>query len=140
MNRREDRPRTPATADIDRLAHVLDELIRVPGTRIRLGLDSILGLVPGGGDLLGGALSAWIVNLLVDTIVGAVPVLGDLFDVAFKANRRNVELVQRYAAQPGEVQRGSRAVVVAVLLVLLAALIGAGLVAFLIVRAAVGLF
>ena len=144
--------------EVERLARLLDDVATIPGTRIRIGLDSLLGLLPAGGDVVGGALSAWIIiaaarlgappavlarmggNVLLDTAVGAVPVLGDLFDIAFRANRRNVDLIRRYVDAPGEVQRGSRAMVVAVLLVLLAAMIGAAFVAFLIVRWVIGLF
>lgn len=97
-----------------RLARFLDTAIRVPGTRVRFGADSIIGLIPGAGDLLGGALSAYIIieaaqlgiprhlllrmlaNLGIDMAVGAVPLLGDIFDVAFKANRRNLDLVERH--------------------------------------------
>ena len=144
--------------DVERLARLLDDVVTIPGTRIRLGVDALLGLVPGGGDVLSGALSGWILivaarlgappaviarmggNVLLDTIAGAVPVLGDLFDIAFRANRRNVELLRSYMATPGPVHRSSRAVVVVVLLILLAALIGAALVAILIVRWVIGLF
>lgn len=79
-----------------------------------MGADSLVGLIPGLGDVMGGALSAYIIveaarlgvprhvlvrmvaNLGVDMAVGSVPVLGDLFDVAFKANRRNMNLVERH--------------------------------------------
>jgi len=145
-------------ADVERLARLLDDIATIPGTRIRVGLDSLFGLLPAGGDVLGGALSAWIIvaaarlgappaviarmggNVLLDTVVGAVPVLGDLFDIAFRANRRNVNLLRSYVETPGPVHRSSRGVVAAVLLVLLAALSGAALVAVLIVRWVVGLF
>ena len=144
--------------DIERLAHLLDDLVPIPGTKIRVGLDSILGLLPGGGDLVGGALSAWILvaavrlgappavvarmgaNVLLDTAVGVVPVLGDVFDVAWRANRRNVDLLGRYAAAPQEVHRSSRGVLAIVLVVLLAALIGATFVTIWLVRLLVGLF
>jgi len=144
--------------DVERLARLLDDVATIPGTRIRVGLDALLGLLPAGGDVIGGALSAWILiaaarlgappsviarmggNVLLDTVAGAVPVLGDLFDIAFRANRRNVNLLRSYVESPGPVHRSSRALVVAVLLVLLTALIGAGWVAVLIVRWVVGLF
>ena len=144
--------------DVERLARLLDDVVAIPGTRIRLGVDALLGLLPAGGDVLSGALSGWILiaaarlgappsviarmggNVLLDTIVGAVPVLGDLFDIAFRANRRNVNLLRSYVETPGPVHRSSRAVVAVVLLVLLAALIGAAVVAVLIVRWVVGLF
>ncbi len=94
---------------------VLDDLIPIPGTGRGVGLDAILGfLLPGGGDaltavsavsilLLGikrgvpkAVLFRMIANLGLDALVGAVPVLGDVFDVAFRANRRNLELVERH--------------------------------------------
>lgn len=146
----------PRRRDIERLARLLDDVVPIPGTRIRVGLDSILGLLPGGGDLLGGALSAWIIlaavrlgappavvarmgaNVLVDTVVGAVPVLGDIFDVAWRANRRNVDLLGSYLDAPGPVHRRSRVVLAIVLLVLLAALICAAALTVLVVRWALG--
>lgn len=104
--------------NLDLLAHLLDDWFRVPGTSIRFGLDGILGLVPGLGDMLGGLASgvivvaAWfrgvphvtlarmVVNLGIDVLVGAVPFLGDAFDVAWKANRRNYALMTRHLRQP----------------------------------------
>lgn len=103
------------TTDLDRLravSDVLDNAIRVPGTEYRIGLDPILGLVPVVGDAPGAAASAYIVavattlgvpratlarmvlNLLVDALVGSIPVVGDVFDAVWKANARNVKLVE----------------------------------------------
>ena len=125
---------------IRRLAYVLDDLVRVPGTNIRFGLDAVLGLMPAGGDVAGGALSAYTIiraaglgagpavimrmglNVLIDTVVGAVPFLGDLFDFGWKSNRRNIALLDRYVTQPAPVQKSSRYVLIAVLCVLLAVL------------------
>ncbi len=123
------------------LARMLDSAIRVPGTNFTIGLDPILGLIPGLGDLAGAALSGYIVltaarlgapklvlakmllNLGADTLVGSVPVLGDLFDVGFRANIRNSELLDRHVGQPDQARRSSRLTVVATVgaLVLLAA-------------------
>jgi hypothetical protein len=118
------------------MAWVLDDMVRIPGTRIRFGLDALLGLMPAGGDVAGGALSAYTIiraaalgagpavlvrmgmNVLIDTMVGAVPLVGDLFDFGWKANRRNIALLDRYAAEPAPVQRSSRFVLMAVLAVL----------------------
>ena len=93
------------------LARLMDTALRVPGTRISLGADSVLGLIPGIGDFAAAAISLVIVNearrlgvpndklvrMLVnvgfDTVVGSVPLLGDVFDVYFKSNRRNLQLV-----------------------------------------------
>ncbi|MBT8131774.1 MAG: DUF4112 domain-containing protein [Gammaproteobacteria bacterium] len=111
-------------------AHWLDSLIELPGG-YRIGLGSILGLFPGVGDAAGAVLgvpivlSAWrngaskavlfrmVGNLALDTIVGAVPVLGDLFDFAFKSHQRNVDLLERYAAEPVKTRRRSMVSVVA---------------------------
>jgi hypothetical protein len=123
------------------LARMLDSAIRVPGTSVTIGLDPIIGLVPGFGDLAGAVLSGYIVitaarlgapksvlakmllNLGTDTLVGSVPVLGDLFDVGFRANIRNSELLDRHLGQPGQARRSSRLAIVATVgaLVLLAA-------------------
>ena len=92
----------------------LDDRLRIPGTQIRFGLDAILGaLLPGAGDALTALGSAsllllalrrgvptvvllrMLLNIAIDTAVGAIPVFGDLFDVAFKSNRRNLELLER---------------------------------------------
>ena len=93
------------------LVRLMDTALRIPGTRISLGADSVLGLVPGVGDFAAAAVSLVIVNearrlgvpndklvkMLVnvgfDTVAGSVPVLGDVFDVYFKSNRRNLQLV-----------------------------------------------
>jgi hypothetical protein len=106
----------------DRTLHgleiLLDEAFRVPGTGIRFGLDGIIGLVPGVGDVLAGILSlvipvaAWIrgvpyvtllrmaVNLAIGVLVGSIPLFGDIFDIAWKANRRNYLLLRRHLVEP----------------------------------------
>lgn len=113
------------------LAQLLDQAVRVPGTRVGLGLDFLLGLVPGAGDLAGTALASyglWVAqrlgaprsllvrmagNIAIDTIVGAVPVLGDLFDLAWKSNVRNLALLDRWLDEPVRTRRASRALVFA---------------------------
>src|SRR4051812_3353904 len=107
------------------VASVLDDAIRVPGTNIRFGIDPLMGLVPGLGDLLGGAASAYIIleaaragapasvlvrmtiNVGIDTLVGGLPVVGDLFDFAWKSNARNVRLLARHVDAPAETRRAS---------------------------------
>ena len=104
--------------NLDLLAHVLDDWFRIPGTSIRFGLDGIIGLVPFLGDVLAGlasciiVIAAWfrgvpyvtlarmVVNLALDVIIGAIPLLGDAFDIAWKANRRNYNLLTRHLRQP----------------------------------------
>lgn len=96
------------------LANLLDSAVQVPGTNIRIGLDAALGLIPGIGDLASTALASYIVyearragvsklaiarmsgNVLVDTVIGAVPLVGDLFDIGFRANRRNLKILDAH--------------------------------------------
>lgn len=98
---------------LQRLARLLDSEFRLPGTRWRIGLDPLIGLVPGVGDAASAAISLWLIaeagrlgvpsgtllkmllNLLVDTTAGSIPVLGDVFDAGYKANLRNLELLER---------------------------------------------
>jgi hypothetical protein len=93
------------------LAYLLDDRFRIPGTKYRIGLDGLVGLVPGVGDAVTTLISLYIVlearrlglpvsklgrmglNVGLDAVLGAVPLVGDLFDVAWKANRRNVALL-----------------------------------------------
>jgi len=131
------------------LARALDSAVRIPGTRITFGLDSIIGLVPGAGDLASALMSGYIVlasarmgvppsvvtrmilNLGVDTLVGSVPLLGDLFDVGFRANLRNAALLERHIADPGAAKRTSRlAIAAAVGGVVLLAAVGVGVAMF----------
>ena len=100
------------------LSRLLDEQFRLPGTTYRVGLDGLLGLIPGVGDAAGALLSAYILyealrlgapkavllrmvaNIGIDTVVGAIPVVGDLFDLAWKANKKNAALLQASRAAP----------------------------------------
>jgi len=104
--------------NLERLSHVLDDCFRIPGTDIRFGIDGIIGLVPGLGDILTGlasciiVLAAWfrgvpyitiarmLANLAIDVVIGAIPFLGDAFDIAWKPNRRNYKLLTRHLAEP----------------------------------------
>lgn len=99
---------------LDRYAKTLDSKFRIPFTRIRFGLDPVIGLLPGIGDVAGLGLSMYLIgeaikvgagpkvlvrmlaNVLVEFVVGLVPVLGDAFDVFWKANNRNVELLRAH--------------------------------------------
>ena len=101
-------------ARIDALATLLDTAFVIPGTQIRLGLDALIGLVPGIGDAISTVMSLFIVsearalgaprwlvarmmaNVAIDGVVGAVPLVGDVFDVAFRANRRNMALLREH--------------------------------------------
>src|SRR3977135_954709 len=107
--------RTPSREDrlarIDALSQLLDTAFIIPGTNIRFGLDALIGLVPGIGDAITQAMSLYLVtqgrapgaprlliarmlaNVALDGFVGAIPLVGDAFDVAFRANRRNMALL-----------------------------------------------
>lgn len=107
------------------IARLMDTAIRVPGTGIRFGADSIMGLVPVIGDAGGALIGLYIVNearrmgvpadklaqmvgnIAVDSVVGSVPVFGDLFDVYFKSHRRNVDMImQHFGVAPDDLRRG----------------------------------
>lgn len=101
---------------LERLAWWTDEAIRLPGG-YRIGLDGIIGLIPGVGDVAGGLVSSYIVlearhagvprrklfkmvwNILLELVIGSIPIIGDLFDFMFKANKRNVELLHKSLEQ-----------------------------------------
>ena len=122
------------TAGVQRLAYVLDELIRIPGTNIRIGADALLGLLPVGGDVAGGLLSAYVLlaagrmgapapilvrmagNIAIDTLLGAIPLLGDIFDIGWRANRRNVQLLEQFTSDPRRVEQKSQVLVGALVL------------------------
>lgn len=140
-----------------RVAHVLDDLIPIPGTSWRIGIDPLLGLIPGAGDWMGWAASlhlmvtavragadAWTLtrmagNLVTDAVVGVVPLLGDLFDMAYKANDRNLRLLEKVVDDPQGTRSASRLAVGAVFGGTVVALAGAAWGAYQLVRALVGL-
>jgi hypothetical protein len=119
------RSRRERIARIDALATLLDTALVVPILNLRFGLDAVLGLVPGIGDLLTTAMSLYIVhearqlgapaflvarmlgNVAIDGVVGAVPLVGDVFDVMWRSNRRNMRLLQDWLA--AEERRGRKA-------------------------------
>jgi hypothetical protein len=105
-------PSRAVARNLERVAWLMDRAIKIPGTRITLGLDALVGLIPVGGDILTGLVQAGLVlvalkyyrvpravaarmlgNVLLDIGVGAIPLVGDLFDVAFKANTKNLKLL-----------------------------------------------
>ena len=99
---------------LDQLADLMDNKFIIPGTDIRVGLDSIIGLIPGIGDTISMAISGYIIhkarqhgagpvlisrmsyNVFMDWLIGLVPLVGDAFDVSWKANRRNVDLLKAH--------------------------------------------
>jgi hypothetical protein len=108
------------------LTRLLDSAMQVPGTRYRIGLDAIVGVVPGIGDIIGAFFSAYLVwqaarmgvstptlvrmlgNVALDTLVGEVPLLGDVFDAGWKSNTRNLALLERHLAEPAATRKASR--------------------------------
>jgi hypothetical protein len=109
--------RLPAWAET--LTRWLDDLVRIPGTKIGFGLDGLLGLlVPGAGDAVTGigslsllllalrrgvpsvVIGRMVINIGIDALLGTIPVVGDIFDFGYKANRRNLELIRRHDADP----------------------------------------
>lgn len=114
----------PQMAALDGLAWLLDSAVPIPGTRMRIGLDAALGLIPVVGDLIGMALSSFILvqaarlgvprvtllrmgfNVTLEAVVGLVPFAGDVFDMAWKANKRNVDLLRAHLREPNRARRG----------------------------------
>jgi hypothetical protein len=134
---------------LGRIAWLLDNSIPLPGGRFRIGIDAIIGLIPGIGDVAGVLLSSYIVreaaragapksvllhmawNVAVEGIVGMVPFAGDIFDAAFKANQRNFALLEKHLDDPHRAAKSSRLFVTGLTL---------GLIAFFIVVAVGGYF
>jgi Domain of unknown function (DUF4112) len=121
--------------NLDRLSRLLDSQFSIPGTKIRFGLDAIIGLFPFGGDVLSFIFSAGLVttmathgvsgqvlgkmlfNIFLDTTLGSVPIVGDLFDMVYKSNRRNYKLLEEHYGE-GAYQGSIWRIVIPVLLVL----------------------
>ena len=111
------RGRAAVIAEFERVSRLLDSQWRIPGTGIRFGIDPMVGLVPGLGDVATGLVSAYIVlmarrlglpnhvvarmagNIALDVIVGSIPLLGSVFDLFYKANRRNFRILQEHVAR-----------------------------------------
>ncbi|MBD2022131.1 DUF4112 domain-containing protein [Leptolyngbya sp. FACHB-36] len=133
------------------ISHVMDNAIPIPGTTYRVGIDPLLGLLPGAGDVAGSALSAYIileaarfglprstltrmlVNLVLDSVFGSLPIIGDFFDATWKANSRNLALLEAHVAHPRPQQRADRAFLVVLVIALVAIVLGVATVATLLV-------
>jgi hypothetical protein len=121
---------------IGRVTKVLDELISVPGTSTKVGLDPVIGLIPIVGDAVAALVGGWVIleasrfgvprivlarmvlNLTVDLAIGAIPLLGDLYDVVFHSNSRNLELFRRHALDPAASTRGEQALFIGLALLI----------------------
>lgn len=124
-----------------RISHLLDNAIPIPGTKFRFGIDPILGLLPGGGDTVSGILSAYIVveaarmglprkilgtmvqNIVIDSLAGIVPIVGDLFDVSWKANVKNIALLEKYL-EIAEQSKSDRLFILGLILILAIIVLG----------------
>jgi hypothetical protein len=105
---------------LENLSLLLDAAYGIPGTKLRFGLDALLGLVPIAGDVASAALSAYLIyqarrlglpktaiarmigNVALDAVLGAVPLFGDVFDVFWRANVRNVAILRRHVGGPAK--------------------------------------
>ncbi|MDX1618997.1 MAG: DUF4112 domain-containing protein [Balneolaceae bacterium] len=110
----------------ERFAELLDSRYRIPGTEIRIGIDPLIGLVPGVGDWIGGVVSLYFlfqaallggrsavlgrmfINILLDVLIGSVPIVGEIFDVYWKANEQNAEILREIERDPEKTTSDSR--------------------------------
>ncbi|MEO0455519.1 MAG: DUF4112 domain-containing protein [Cyanobacteria bacterium P01_A01_bin.114] len=136
---------TATLARLRQISRLLDNAVPIPGVGYRVGLDPLIGLIPGGGDLITGIISVYIVieaarfgvpattlgrmgfNILMDVLSGTIPVVGDFFDIAWKANAQNMALLERYVMDPvpsGIADRIFAVVLIAVLLAIVVAVAG----------------
>lgn len=152
-------PRTPQSLEryqtrqrLDKLAWLLDSSIPIPGTSFTIGVEALIGLVPVLGDFIGVLLSSYILkeaarlgapkvvlarmasNILVEGLVGIIPLAGDVFDAAWKANQRNVRLLNAWLDHPKKAARSSSVFAVVVISAVAGFLVLLGLLAFLVLR------
>jgi hypothetical protein len=127
---------------VKKIAKVMDELVTLPGSKVKIGLDPIIGLIPGVGDAASAAIGAYIIraanrlgvpaivqmrmllNLLIDTLIGLVPVIGDYLDVLYKANAKNARLLERAVVNRETTGRSSWFVFIGVFAAFFAIIIG----------------
>ena len=142
-----------------RLSYLLDDAIRIPGTPYRIGLDPLLDLLPIGGDFLGTAFSIYIIveaarlgvprsvlvqmvgNIVFDTVIGIVPVLGALADATWKANTKNLELLEEQLKVPSQAkQRTNWLFLVLLLAGLLLVVMGVAAIGVIVLKWLLGVF
>lgn len=113
MNNEENEILEEKLVRLRQLSENLDESFTIPGTNIKFGIDAVIGLVPGGGDLIGGLFSLYILrtairmklpkrailsiffNIILDTTIGIIPIVGDIFDIFWKSNKRNMRIIEK---------------------------------------------
>jgi hypothetical protein len=140
------------------IAFIMDEVIRVPGTKFRFGLDPVIGLIPGIGDTSSALVSAFALiqavrlgvpkillmrmalNILVNEVVGVIPVIGDAFSFWFKSNARNYEIIKTHRLGPSVARRSDWLFVIGVLVILFVVVCAGLAISFLILGAMVRLF
>jgi hypothetical protein len=126
---------------------LLDEAVRIPGTRRRVGLDAALGLLPGVGDVVSAAMSAWIIagalrhrvpmtkvlrmvwNVVLDLLIGAVPILGDFFDMLFEQNVANMQLLMQHRNRRLPPRRTSEIAAASIAILIVLMLVAVGIIA-----------
>jgi|TARA_B100001758_G_scaffold224572_1_gene216049 hypothetical protein len=126
---------------LKRLSERLDNTFTIPGTKYKIGIEALIGAVPIIGDLIGGILASYImysgmkmgappriiarmaVNIAIDFAIGSIPIIGDLFDLVWKANRKNVELIEDATLDDKEEQKLNYLIITALILVLLGILL-----------------
>lgn len=134
------------------LSRILDNAIAIPGVGYRIGLDPLIGLIPGGGDLMTGLMSIYIVaeaarlgvpaatlgrmgfNILLELILGTMPMVGDLFDVVWKANAQNVALLEQHIRHPVPSRRTDKIFAIVLITGLITLVLGVATLSVLIVR------
>jgi hypothetical protein len=130
----------PRLERLRNLTRLLDSAIAIPGTSYRIGLDPILGFIPGGGDTIGLLFSSYVVfeaarmgvgkstlgrmiiNVVTDALIGMIPIVGDLFDFFWKSNRSNMKLLEDHLQLPQVSRRRNRRFVGLVMVTLLLAI------------------
>ncbi len=148
---------SPELRRLKAIANVMDSLVEVPVLRWRIGVDGLLGLVPGLGDVFGLGVSGYfiyvaakmqvsgvvltrmVLNVVLDAVVGAIPFVGDLFDFVFKANRKNLEILEKHVHDPARTHRRSMGFLLAFGASLFAGFLGVAYLVFLLAQALVEL-
>ncbi len=111
-------PKIAKLQQLRKLSDLWDRSLGIPGTKFRVGLESLFGLLPVGGDVLGMVFSVYLLiqalefnlpksilarmvfNIIVDGVVGSIPIVGDIFDTTWKANTKNVNLLEAHLSDP----------------------------------------
>ncbi|MGV2828696.1 DUF4112 domain-containing protein [Myxosarcina sp. GI1(2024)] len=146
------RPHSTKIARLRRIAHLLDNAIAIPGIGYRIGLDPLIGLLPGGGDTVTGALGGYIIveaarmgiprrviwqmvgNIIFDSILGTLPVIGDIFDVGWKANARNMALLEKHLHYTQDNRQSDRLFLIGLVLLLVIIILGFAALTVLVIR------